>query len=180
MTSRLAALIAGAVVVTLAVSWVAGGALASRSDEEPAAALDPAAVVQTSLPGLTPATGEPRLEGIADAAPAAGEVGTVPGPFDDRYSLQHLRLDGATVTGAVHITSDVSDVLELQVLAGFYDARGNLLGTGRATYHLDEAAADVEHEGTPSELEDFRIVAPSRLASRVASAAVGVPVLVNE
>ena len=180
MTPRLTALVVAAVVVTVAVSWVAGGALASRSEEDRPTTLDPAEVAQTTLADLAPAQGEPTLEGLADAAPAAGEVGTVSGPFDDRYSFGRLRLDGAAVTGAVRVTSDVSDLLELQVLAGFYDARGRLLGTGRATHHLDEDSAHATHAGPPSELEEFRIAAPRGIADRVASAAVGVPVLVNE
>ncbi|HEY0952625.1 hypothetical protein [Nocardioides sp.] len=180
ITPRLAALVVAAVVVTVAVSWVVGSALASRSEEDRPVALDPAEVAQTTLPDLAPAHGEPELDGLADAAPAAGAVGTVSGPFDDRYSFGRLRLDGAAVTGAVHITSDVSDLLELQVLAGFYDARGRLLATGRATHHLDEDSGHEAHAGPPSELERFRIAAPRRIADRVASAAVGVPVLVNE
>lgn len=180
MTARLAALIATAVVATVAVSWVAGGALASRSEEERPTALDPAAVVRTTLPDLDPAQGDPELDGLADAAPATRAVGTVPGPFDDRYSFGRLRLEGDAVTGTLRITSDVSDLLELQVLAGFYDARGTLLGTARATHHLDEESAHAAHQGRPSEVERFRILAPRDIAGRVASAAVGVPVLVNE
>lgn len=181
MTTKIRITLVGAVLAAaVAVTWLAVGW--SRSDDGAAAAAlpDPATVARTDLPGLTPATGEPRLPGLADAAPRPGTIGVVPGPFDDRFTLGRLQLENGAVSGHLHVTSDVSDVLELQVLAGFYDARGELLGTGRATYHLDEAAEHAEHEGTPSELESFRVVAPSRYAGRVASAAVGVPVLVNE
>jgi hypothetical protein len=105
----------------------------------------------------------------------------VPGPFDDRFTLAGLRVGHGAVSGRLLITSDVSDVLELQVLAGFYDAGGVFLGSGRATNHLDEATEDsATTDGPPSELEEFRIEAPARYAARVVSAAVGVPVLVNE
>jgi hypothetical protein len=104
----------------------------------------------------------------------------VPGPFDDRFSTDHLAVAGGAVSGRLRITSDVSDVLELQVLAGFYDDRGQFLGTGRAVFHLDEGADHAEDAGPPSELEEFRILAPSRYADRVAAATIGVPVLVNE
>lgn len=166
--------------VAVVATWLVVTAM--RSDEPASAAdlVDPAAVVRTDLPGLTPPTGEPRLPGIADATPRPGTVDVVPGPFSDRFTLDRLQVADGVVSGRLHVTSDVSDVLELQVLVGFYDGRGDFLGTGRATYHLDEATADVEHEGTPSELEKFSVVAPARYAGRVAAATLGVPVLVNE
>ncbi|MBC7441019.1 MAG: hypothetical protein H7311_00585, partial [Ramlibacter sp.] len=91
--------------------------------------------------------------------------------------LEGLAFDGAAVTGAVLVTSDVSDVLELQVLAGFYDAQGTLLGTDRFVHHLVE---DGTHVGTPEERETFRIEVPAALAAQAVSVALGVPVLVNE
>ncbi len=66
------------------------------------------------------------------------------------------------------------------MLAGFYDAHGAFLGTGRAVYHLDEGSDHAEDAGPPSELQVFHIVAPRRYADRVAAATIGVPVLVNE
>jgi hypothetical protein len=181
MSTTLRATLAATLVAATAVAvWLVVGAI--RSDEQTAAAdlPDPATVARTDLPGLEPASGEPLLPGIADADPRRGTVDVVPGPFDDRFTLGRLQVAHGAVSGRLRVTSDVSDVLELQVLVGFYDAHGGFLGTGRATYHLDEATEDVEHEGTPSELESFRVVAPSRYADRVAAAVVGVPVLVNE
>lgn len=132
----------------------------------------------TSFPDLAAPTGDPGLPGLEDAAPAsAGTVGTVEGPFDDRFRWQGLRLAGAKVSGAVDITSDVSDLLELQVLAGFYDRDGRLLATARFTHH---ATGDEEHTGPPSENEPFTITAPAAVRAKVASAAVGVTSLVNE
>ncbi|MBM7519706.1 hypothetical protein [Nocardioides nitrophenolicus] len=154
-----------------------GGSAASDPSSEPSTA--PSPVMVTSFPDLPAPTGEPDLPGITSAAPAtSGTVGHIPGPFDDRFRLGELSFDGHQVTGSLDITSDVSDLLELQVLAGFYDASGALIGRARFTHHLDE---ETHHEdGPPSEYEAFRIVVPKRLRGQAVSAAVGVPVLVNE
>jgi len=154
-----------------AYAWSAGG------DES---SVDPANVARTELPGLEPATGEPELAGIDTASPAPGEVVQVTGPFDDRFTTDHLTVAGGAVSGRLLITSDVSEVLELQVLAGFYDEHGTFLGTGRAVYHLDGGSDHADDAGPPSELQEFHVVAPRRYADRVAAATIGVPVLVNE
>lgn len=60
----------------------------------------------------------------------------------------------------------------------FIDASGAYLGEGRWTYHLDEAH-DEEWGGHPDEHAAFRVTVPDRFADKAASAAVGVPVLVN-
>ncbi|WP_344114135.1 hypothetical protein, partial [Nocardioides humi] len=139
----------------------------------------PSPVMVTSFPDLPAPTGEPDLPGIATAAPGApGAVGRIPGPFDDRFRLGEVTFDGEHVVGSIEITSDVSDLLELQVLAGFYDASGTLIGRGRFTHHLDEGAH--HEEGPPSEHETFTIAVPRKLRGTAVTAAVGVPVLVNE
>lgn len=179
-SSAVAALLLG--LLGLLGTATACGASGEDDDGRGSAApVEPSTVMQTSFPDLPAPTGEPTLAGIDAATPGVGDVVTVPGPFDDRFTLADLDVREGEVTGHLTIVSDVSDVLELQVLAGFYDAGGDFLGTGRATYHLDEATEDGSStEGPPSELEEFTIKAPSRYAARVASAAVGVPVLVNE
>lgn len=155
------------------------GALARPGAGE--TSLDPGSVAQTSFPGLAAASGEPQLDGIDSAAPAPGRVVAVAGPFDDRFTLADLKVGQGAVSGRLEVHSDVSDLLELQVVAGFYDAEGILLGTGRATYHLDEATADPSGQnGPPAEVGEFRVEAPRAYAGRVAAATVGVPVLVNE
>ncbi|MBO9522236.1 MAG: hypothetical protein J7518_11920 [Nocardioidaceae bacterium] len=171
-------------VAVCLVAAVLGGVLVWVLKDDDPATRDtaprphPTGVVKTDLPGLTPATGEPSLQGIQSAAPDARKVTLLPGPFDDRFKLTGLRFDGTAVTGTMTITSDVSDVLELQVLAGFYDAGGTFLGDARFTHHLDEDThADA---GPPSEQESFRIAVPAKFRGQAASAAVGVPVLVNE
>lgn len=150
-----------------------GNTDASRSPES-----TPAAVVRTSFPGLATPTGDPELPALATGAPRQGTVGRISGPFDDRFRLTALRFDGAAVTGRVGVTSDVSDILELQVLAGFYNHAGKLIGQGRFTYHLDE---ETHHDtGKPDEHRRFDIAVPASLQAQVRSVAVGVPVLVNE
>ena len=127
----------------------------------------PPFAVATTLPGLAAPTGEPQLASIARLHPTAGAVVPAAGPFDDRFVLQDLRFDGARVSGIVDVTSDVSEVLELQVLAGFYDTNGALLGTDPTT-------------GTPQEHTVFSIAVPAEFTGRAVSVSLGVPVLVNE
>jgi hypothetical protein len=141
---------------------------------------DPQAAARTSFPDLQPADGPPTLANLVTLDPAPGTVVEAAGPFDDRYRLQRLRFDGRTVSGTARITSDVSDILELETLAAFYDRNGALLGTARDVYHLDESTVDHAHEGAPEETHRFSIRVPAELQGRAVSAAVGIPVLVNE
>jgi hypothetical protein len=137
-----------------------------------------AAVVQTAFPGLPAATGEPALASLHQVKPKPGTVVQAAGPFDSRFTLDRPALKDGAVTGAITVTSDVSDLLELEVMAGFYDQAGTLLGTGRFVHH---AGVDAHaHSGPPSETEEFSVSVPTDLAGRAVSAAVGVPVLVNE
>ncbi|SDS99395.1 hypothetical protein SAMN04488543_2798 [Friedmanniella luteola] len=145
------------------------------------ASADPQAAARTSFPDLTPATGDPILPSLAGLSPSAGEVVQAEGPFDNRFELDKLRFDGKKLTGTATITSDVSEILEFEALAGFYDRQGRLRGTARHVYHLDESKNDHAHEeGTPSEAHPFTIQVPKDLTDVAVSAAVGVPVLVNE
>ncbi len=171
ISAILAATIAGSVAFALASSQPASDV-----------ALAPGDVVLTELPGLVPADGEPMLAGIADAAPEKGVVGRIPGPFDARFDLSNSSFDGDSVTGTVTVTSDVSDILELEVLAGFYDESGTLLGT--ATWVSPDTdhheAADATPDGPSGEAVAFAVEVPAELRADTVSAAVGVPVLVNE
>lgn len=139
---------------------------------------NPSTAARTTFPGLSPATGEPDLDGLASARPSSGQVVQVPGPFDDRFVLRRLHFDGRSVSGELDVTSDVSDLLELEVLAGFYDDRGRLLGTGRFVHHLVEGRHG--SSGPPEESVPFTVRVPHALLPAAVSAAVGVPVLVNE
>jgi len=140
----------------------------------------PPFAVATTLPGLAAPTGEPQLASIARLHPIAGAVVPAAGPFDDRFVLQDLRFDGTQVSGTVDVTSDVSEVLELQVLAGFYDTNGALLGTDRFVHHLTDDGSTDPTTGTPQEHTVFSIAVPAELAGRAVSVSLGVPVLVNE
>jgi hypothetical protein len=169
-----------AVVATVAFLAAAGitRAVAHRADADPARTTQAA---RTTFADLTPAPGEPTLPSLRALRPAPRTVAQAPGPFDDRFTLQGLSFDGAHVRGSARITSDVSDLLELEAVAGFYDRRGRLLGTARHVHHLDETGASAPHHaGRPLETERFSIAVPDDLRGTAVSAAVGVPVLVNE
>ncbi|MHA7209419.1 hypothetical protein [Arthrobacter sp. MDT1-65] len=167
----LAAAVAGA-ALTIAIIAPADAPTSGQTS----AATEPA-IVQTELPGLEPASGEPELASITTARPGSGEVLHAAGPFDQRIALRNLAFDGVIVSGEVLVTSDVSELLELQVLAGFYDQQGTLLGTERFVHHA--AGSGHTHAGS-SEPEIFAIAVPEAFAGKAVSAAVGVPVLVNE
>lgn len=167
-------LVAACLAVVVSVVVLGGQSPASSAS----AANDPMAAVKTSSPGLAPAEGEPDLASFQTTRPSPGQVLQAQGPFDDRLVLESLSLDGQAVTGAVRITSDVSDLLELQVLAGFYDESGTLLGTARFEHHLGSKGHN--DAGPPAEREEFSIALPDEFKAKTVSAAVGVPVLVNE
>lgn len=142
---------------------------------------DPQAAARTAFPDLAPATGPPTLPSLETAAPRRGTVVQAAGPFDDRFRLRDLAFDGTGVTGAAEVTSDVSELLEFEALAGFYDADGKLIGTGRYVYHLDGPHEEGGHEeGGSEQVHEFRIEVPPKLRRTAVAAAVGVPVLVHE
>lgn len=172
MKPLLAGTVGVATLAALAGTWLAVG---SDDDRETAAAVTTSGMV-TEFPDLPAPTGEPELPKLRTVSPEPGTVGRIPGPFDSRFVAEDLAFDGRTVRGAIDVTSDVSELLDLQVLAGFYDASGAYLGEGRWNYHLGSAHAHDHAE----EHQEFRITVPATIAGRVASAAVGVPVLVNE
>lgn len=147
--------------------------------------LDPQAAPRTAFSDLTPATGPPTLASLETVTPRRGEAVQAAGPFDDRFRLRDLAFDQTGVTGVAEITSDVSELLEFEALAGFYDADGALIGTGRYVYHLDHGAGHEEGDGheegaTPEQQHAFRIEVPPELRRAAVAAAVGVPVLVHE
>lgn len=144
----------------------------------PAKLATSAATVQTSFPSLTAAHGEPVLPGLQEAHPAPGQVIQARGPFDDRFVLEGTAFTGAAASGNIRITSDVSDLLELQIVAGFHDEKGALLGIRRFEHHA--GAEGHNHEGPPSETKEFTIDVPADMVGKAVSAVLGVPVLVNE
>lgn len=172
-------LLAGLLVAALAL--IAAVVLQNQTTNTHADAAETtpmAAAAKTSFPGLAAAEGEPDLPALHTAAPAKGQILQAAGPFDDRFVLEELAFSGSAATGALKVTSDVSDLLELQVLAGFYDENGALLGMDRIVHHMGSEGHN--HSGPPEEREKFTIPVPSDLQGKAVSAAVGVPVLVNE
>jgi hypothetical protein len=171
------------VILALAVVAFAAAVAVTRalSGENSVDAVPRRPAARTSLPGLTPATREPELASLRTLHPAPGTVAEAAGPFDDRFEFRGLAFGADRVRGSVQVTSDVSDLLELEVVAGFYDARGRMLGIGRYVHHLDEGSATAHDDtGPPSETEGFQIPVPAPLRGSAVSAAVGVVVLVNE
>lgn len=181
MSRALPAVIAAALGLALLSGCAASGEEAGPSGAPEAVTGENGPAVKTALPGLAAAVGDPELPSFADARPGRGEVELASGPFDDRFAMTGLKFDGAAVSGTVTITSDVSDLLDLMVQAGFYDADGELLGTASFQRHHEESGAHADADaGPPNESERFRIRVPEKFAGVAVSAAVGVPVLVNE
>lgn len=173
MSKRVVLPVALAVLVLAAV----GAWLGFRSGS---AQGDPQTAARTSFPDVAPVPGPPTLPSLSTLRPAPGTVVEAAGPFDDRFRFHRLVFDGATVSGTAQITSDVSEVLEFEAVAGFYDRHGALVGTARDVYHLDESTSELSHEGLPDEAQHIRIRVPRDLRGVAVAAAVGVPVLVNE
>ena len=174
-----AVLVGGLVLAATHRSVTAGtGPASARTPVAQDRSVIDASGARTRLSGLTPATGEPTVPGLATADPERGTVAEVQGPFDDRFDWSGLSFDDHQVTGTLTVTSDVSDLLELAVVAGFYDSQGTLVATRRFVHHAtvhDEAGAHL-----PDERERVTIRVPRGLRSTVVAAAVGVPTLVNE
>ncbi|MFF4760532.1 hypothetical protein [Streptomyces sp. NPDC001292] len=117
-------------------------------------------------------------------APDKGEVRIEDGPFTDRVRLTDLTLTNKpAVTGHVTITSDVSDVLALELRAAYYDSRGRLLGTGTFEYQEEgeDAQGNEHHDGPRAAGDGIDFTLPAKhLAGTPAAAVVSIPVLVNE
>lgn len=169
--SRVLVAVVGVLVLALAGFWWSSRAATPGGD--------PATAARTSFPDLPAPTGEPALPGLDTVAAKPGTVVQVAGPFDNRFSFSGLALDGSRVSGTVQVTSDVSELLDLQVVAGFYDDQGRLVATARHDYHAD-AHTESEGDGPPSSTHAFSIEVPTDWRKTVVAAAVGVTVLVNE
>ena len=166
-----------AAAVVIASSIAIGATAMSRTEATPTPPRD---AVKTTLPGLTPASGAPELASIRLLHPQPGEVRQAAGPFDDRFAIDDLAFDGTTVRGALRVTSDVSAVLDLEAITGFYDADGAFIGTARFVYHATDDGPVDPVTGTPVESIPFQVAVPAEFAGRAVSASIGVPVLVNE
>ena len=164
-----ARLILCAAGLCLALSGCAGSVGATGvSGETPAArATTPAGLTRPGAPAAFP-TAHP---------PAPGTVDRAGGPFDDRFTMADLTLGSGGVAGALTVTSDVSELIVLEVHAGFFDRAGGLLGTQVKVHRDDHADARPHSE---QETVEFDLTPDPAYAARVSSARVWVPVLVNE
>ncbi|MEU4350046.1 hypothetical protein [Streptomyces sp. NPDC023838] len=185
---RLAAL----ALTALALTTACGGS--GGKGDQADAGQRPARAEQAAAPAVTfPApSGAPAPAATLAKVPAKGEVRLEQGPFTDRVRITKLTLSGEpaekpSVTGHFAITSDVSDVLALELRAAFYDERGHLVGTGSFQYAEEGEAGEAAH-GTAGHAGpraegagiDFTAVPKSPLKGTPASAVLSVPVLVNE
>ena len=113
-------------------------------------------------------------------APRPGTVVQGVGPFDDRFTLSGLTLAQGAVTGQLLITSDVSEIIVLEVHAAFYDTAGTLLGRVVQVHQDDHGGNGSGVAGLPDESVAVAVTAPAAYRDRVSAARVTVPVLVNE
>ncbi|MFE5286362.1 hypothetical protein ACFRAQ_15460 [Nocardia sp. NPDC056611] len=162
MTRRTGAVIAG----LLAVAGLGTGCSSAPQPATPAPAAAPVAAPRTTEP---PA---------ATLAIPAGEVRLAAGPFTDRVRLSGTRLEGSSVRGTLAITSDVSDVLALEVSAAFYDANGRLVGTGMFQHADEEPTGGGPHVPSVNGIPFTIVSAPAD--APVSAAVLSIPVLVNE
>ncbi|MEV7281348.1 hypothetical protein [Streptomyces sp. NPDC093111] len=150
-----------------------------RSDDgaRPAAASAPAPSATLPAPRTAPAPA-PTLS----ARPERGDVRVEDGPFTDRVRFTRLALrDRRGVAGHLAITSDVSDVIALEVRAAFYDADGRLLGSGVFTYGEDHEGEKGGGHGRRTAGAGIDFTVPAKdLHGTPAAAVLSVPVLVNE
>ncbi|MFE7711069.1 hypothetical protein ACFU6I_36065 [Streptomyces sp. NPDC057486] len=170
---------AAAVLLTVLAMLTACGA--SDDAGRTAAALPTAAPPATSLPAPRTA---PAPVPMLSTPPQRGKVRVEEGPFTDRVHLNRLALTGTpAVTGHLAITSDVSDVIALELRAAFYSADGRLLGTGTFEYAEEHEAGGHGngHEERRAAGAGIDFTIPARkLSGTPAAAVVSVPVLVNE
>lgn len=134
--------------------------------------------VATAASVLSPGPTPPPAPTALAQVPAAGTVSLRPGPFDDRFALVGTRLERDGVHTALTITSDVSELLALELTADFYDARGGLLGSGSTTAADEHGGEEEVHTGP--EARELHVPTASAWSARVTSAVLSVPVLVNE
>ncbi|MBD0746128.1 hypothetical protein [Streptomyces sp. CBMA152] len=182
---RPAVLALAALALTTACSG-SGGTGDKADNGQQAVRADQAAAPAVTFPAPRPA---PSPAATLAKIPAKGEVSLEQGPFTDRVKVASLKLSGdkPSVTGHFAITSDVSDVLALELRAAFYDERGHLVGTGSFQYAEEGEAGEAAH-GSPGHAGpraegagiDFTAAPKTPLTGNPASAVLSIPVLVNE
>ncbi|MDJ0382473.1 hypothetical protein [Streptomyces sp. G-G2] len=187
LTRRTAGALAAAAAVLALASGCSGAPRADGADSADSAGDPAGSVAPVALPAPR---GAPEPAAVLASPAAAGEVRVEEGPFTDRVKLTSLKLTSlkptgkAAVAGHLAITSDVSDVLALEVRAAYYDASGHLLGTGTFQYQEEgeDAKGGDHHDGPRAAADgiDFTVAADGQFAQAPTSAVLSVPVLVNE
>ena len=122
---------------------------------------------------VAPPRPEPAPAATLQVVPPAGTVGVVSGPFTDRVRFAGLTLLEGRVSGTLDITSDVSELLALELAVALYDPAGRLIGTERQIVDPEEAEAYHPPQGIRGLPVD--VAAPG-----AASVHLSIPVLVNE
>lgn len=152
---------------------------ASKGRSSPGSGVSPGSVpsVAARAPRTPPAT--------LPAPPGPGTVLVEAGPFTDRISLTGLTVRPGTrprVTGQLTVTTDVSEVMALEVAADFYDAQGHFLGSAAQALQ-GHSIGGPEHDdahGNPSESVAIDVGPGSPFQREASVAIVTVPQLVNE
>jgi hypothetical protein len=130
-------------------------------------------------PGAVPAAAtrvSRRALVFLTSPPSSGTVVVEPGPFTDRVHLTGLVVEpGARpkLTGNLAVTTAVSELMALEVVADFYDRDGYLLGSAVQTVQGESVGGSVREDGHghPSEAVEIGI-APEAPFQREAVAAV--------
>lgn len=140
-----------------------------------------AGALPASRAALSPGpTAEPAPATLA-TPPAPGMVGRRSGPFDDRYELRQTALAGGVASARLVVTSDVSALITVELVADFYDVSGRLLGTSTTVHSEDHGSdpatpdAQAEQNGVP-----LTVAADPAWRAQVSSVVLSVPTLVNE
>jgi len=172
---RLLALAAIAGLVALAV-----GVPFAQRERGPAPAPDPASLVP-SIPAVT----EQDLLPASLPGPAApGSVQLVPGPFADAAAIDALVLQSdGSVTGTARVLRDVSELIEMNLFIGWYDADGALLA-GRPLVLSQPDFTQAFQAGITDSLYNgvlpWQVEAPAEITPQVSSAVVRLVSVVNE
>jgi len=165
------------VLLLLAACTGAQGSSPGAPSSAAQVALD-AAVGAAAVASESPAAA-PSPAGSVGGGVAAGTVALAPGPFLDRVRLTALHLGPTAVTGTLDVTSDVSEIITLEVSVAFYDGAGTLLGSSSQLF----STADTEPFHTTSGVVGLPLTVPvpaQVTAGSPRSAVLGIPVLVNE
>ncbi|MEU6931404.1 hypothetical protein [Streptomyces sp. NPDC046374] len=173
------ALIAAVAALASLTGCGASGDGTGTDGVRPAAAASSAPPPSASLPA--PRTAPAPAPTLA-TRPEQGDVRVEDGPFTDRVRFTRLALlDRRAVAGHLAVTSDVSDVIALEVRAAFYGADGRLLGSGVFTYgeeHEGEKGGHHARRAAGAGI-DFSVSAKN-LGGMPVAAVLSIPVLVNE